>query len=190
MKNLPYNSLDLLIRKFFKFGLEDAKTSVLIQSLSIARKRRFLTKDQLVEVCYWKSPRVVRHIRSNSPAQIRAQTKKAFESRSERFRLECLTSLSGVGVPMASAVLMLTNPKRYPVIDIRVWKLLHEIGAVSTNPRGSNFTFDEWSSFLTVVRQYAKKYKVSARAIERILFGIHRKYQDGNLYESKKSVNK
>jgi hypothetical protein len=34
----------------------------------------------------------------------------------------------GVSVPMASALLTLLDPKRYGVIDIRVWQLLHRMG--------------------------------------------------------------
>lgn len=182
VKKGPYHLLDSYIRKYFKFRSEDDETTNLIKRLSVSRKRGFLTRDELVEVCYWKSPRVLRHIKSNMPNQIKQQTKRVFETRSERIKLECLTSLKGVGVPMASAILMLTNPKRYPVIDIRVWTLLYTIGIVNSNARGSNFSFDEWYQFLMIVRHFGAKYKVGARAIENILFEIHRKYQDGNLY--------
>ena len=39
---------------------------------------------------------------------------------SERKRFEALLDLRGVSVSMASALLVLLNPKRYGVIDIRV----------------------------------------------------------------------
>ena len=85
-------------------------------------------------MCYWKSPRAIHYVRSNSPTSVRAATRKALTTRSERRRLEALVQLQGVSIPMASAILMLLDPKRYGVIDIRVWQLLHEVGAVTTKP--------------------------------------------------------
>ena len=58
---------------------------------------------------------------------------------------------------MASALLMLLNPKRYGVIDIRVWQLLHKIGTVSKNAEGVGFTFKNWYQFLVILRYFAKK---------------------------------
>ena len=83
---------------------------------------------------------------------------------------------------MASSVLMLLHPKRYGVIDIRVWQLLHKVGTVKKNSRGIGFTFQNWYQFLTIVRHFANKFGVSARQVERTLFKVHEKYQDGRLY--------
>lgn len=85
---------------------------------------------------------------------------------------------------MASAILMLTNPNRYGVIDIRVWQLLYKLGSVNKNPQGSGFDFKQWYRYLMIIRYYAKKHKVRARDIERTLFKIHKKYQKGTLYSS------
>jgi hypothetical protein len=91
-------------------------------------------------------------------------------------------SLDGVSLPMASAVLTLLNPRRYGVIDIRVWQLLYGIGAVTKNPSGVGFTFSHWHQFLMIIRQFAEEFHVSARDIERSLFSAHQAYQKGNLY--------
>ena len=123
----------------------------LIRRLRVARKRGYVTPAELEAVCYWKSPRAIQYIRSNSPAQVGATTRSALATRSERRRLEALRQLKGVSVPMASALLMLLNPKRYGVIDIRVWQLLHKIGTVSKKRRGGGVHFSRigtsfWSS--------------------------------------------
>lgn len=44
---------------------------------------------------------------------------------------------------MASSILMLTNPNRYGVIDIRVWQLLFKMGSVTRNPEGIGFDFKQ-----------------------------------------------
>jgi hypothetical protein len=85
---------------------------------------------------------------------------------------------------MASALLMLLDPKRYGVIDIRAWQLLYATGTVRKNARGMGFTVENWLEYLTVLRRLARKFRVSARDIGRALFDIHAKYQEGLLYGS------
>ena len=97
--------------------------------------------------------------------------------------MELLTSLDGVSVPTASAILTLVDPKRYGVLDIRVWQLLFAMDSVSTNPRGMGFTFRNWHDYLRRLRYQAREMGVSARTVERTLFEYHRKVQQGKLYE-------
>jgi len=77
---------------------------------------------------------------------------------------------------------MLLNPRRYGVIDIRVWQALHHLGTVTKAPSGIGFSFKNWYQFLMIVRYFAKKHGVTARDIERTLFIISKRYQDGLLY--------
>ena len=84
---------------------------------------------------------------------------------------------------MASSILMLTNPQRYGVIDIRVWQLLYMMGSVKKNSAGVGFDFKHWYRFLVLIRYYAKKYNVKARDIERTLFYVHTLNQEGLLYK-------
>ena len=91
--------------------------------------------------------------------------------------------LKGVGLPMASAILTLVDPKRYGVIDIRVWKALFSIGSVTTKPRGVGFNFKNWYHYLCKLRYHAKELGVSVRTVERTLFLYHQENQDGLLYD-------
>jgi len=84
---------------------------------------------------------------------------------------------------MASSILMFTDPKRYGVLDIRVWQVLYKLGAVNKKPAGQNFGFNEWYQFLKIIRYFAEKYKVRARDIERTLFDVHAEHQRGRLYK-------
>jgi hypothetical protein len=84
---------------------------------------------------------------------------------------------------MPSAMLTLLNPRRYGVIDIRVWQLLHALGAVTKKPRGMGFNFKNWYQFLRIIRYFAKRHGVNARDIERTLFLAHQRYQKGKLYD-------
>jgi hypothetical protein len=182
LNKLPYKRLQHLIGLHLSTR-ENPATQKVIDELSTIRERGYLTKADLVKVCRWKSPRAIKHIQRNSPEKVKKVTTAAFATRSEQKKMELLTNLYGVSVPMASSILMLTNPLSYGVIDIRTWQLLYEIGSVRTNPNGSGFNFKQWRRYLTILRYYSKKYKVGARDIERTLFRVHVLYQKGKLYK-------
>ncbi len=182
VKVLPFKSLESLIKEYLPAGTEDENTNTLIREFREARRRGYLTKAELEKVCVWKSPRVMKQIRRNSPARVRSITRSAFSCASELETIKTLVALYGVGIPMASAILMFMDPQRYPVIDIRGWQLLHAMNAVKTNRRGMNLTPEQWVEFLEIVRSYARQFNVSARGIQRALFKAHIDFQEGNLY--------
>jgi hypothetical protein len=132
VRELPYRSLRPLLREHLSRA-EDAETAGLIKRLRSAHRRGYLTKAELEAVCRWKSPRAAGRVRLNDHHRIRKATTAALTSKSERVRLEALIALQGVSVPTASAILTLLSPKRYGVIDIRVWQLLHRLGVVDSN---------------------------------------------------------
>jgi hypothetical protein len=177
----PHTRLEHLIAAHLSTG-EDRDTVLLIKELSAARRRGYLTRRELINVCKWKSARAIRHIRRNRPALVKRITAKAFRMRSEEGKLLLLTGMYGVSVPMASAILTLTNPSRYGVLDIRVWQLLNRIGAVTGNANGTGFSFRHWERFLSIIRSFAVLHHVKARDIEHTLFKVHVRYQRGQLY--------
>ena len=79
---------------------------------------------------------------------------------------------------MASALLSLTDPERYGVIDFRVWTVLYEYGAVDRNPSGLNLSANNWLQYLELIRGYAKEFKVTPRDIDRTLF-LHNRTDAG-----------
>ena len=183
LQTIPYEKLEPLIADHL-YTDENENTLELVRKFRIVRKRGYLTKSELEQVCYWKSQRAIWLIRENSPYLIRKRTGDSFATLCERKKIALLTDLKGVSVPMASAILMLYNPKTYGVIDIRVWKLLYMLGAVGTNPRGAGFRFDEWYQYLVIIRYFADKLHVKARDIEKTLFKVHKVYQKGTLYQT------
>ena len=181
LKQIPYTRLEPLLRDCLSKS-EDKETLALVQKLRPARRRRYLTPGELEAVCQWKSARAIRQIKANSPWRVRSATGRALATRSERQRLDTLLTLQGVSVPMASAILTLLYPRRYGVIDIRVWQLLYKLGVVAQKPTGTGLNFNNWYRFLMIVRHFSRKLGVTARDIERTLFVVHREYQQGRLY--------
>jgi hypothetical protein len=154
----------------------------LIGRLSHIKPQARFSKREFLEMCMWKSPRPRRLYESNSSAEIRAVSIKVFAARSEREKAELLTTLKGVALPTASAILTLTDPQDYGVIDIRVWQLLHRCGAVTGRASGVGFSLDNWIEFLDMLRECARKFDASVREVERVLFDYHKEYQSGTLY--------
>lgn len=181
LRRVPYDRIEALLRDHLSIE-EDEPTTRLMRELRPARERGYLTRGELEAVCHWKSPRAIRHIKANTPHEVRAATRAALAARSETRRLRHLMQLRGVSVPMASALLTLLNPRRYGVIDIRVWQLLHSVGTVTNNAAGVGFSVKNWDQFLVVIRFYSRKLRVHARDIERTLFNVHRAYQKDRLY--------
>jgi hypothetical protein len=173
--------LDGLIRRHLE-PVEDENTRRLMVDLSAARIRGHVTPGELERVCYWKSPRAIHHVRANSAAFVRRVTALALRTRDEQARMRTLLALRGVSVPMGSALLTLLFPRRYAVIDIRVWQLLFAEGAVSSNPAGRGLSVEQWCEFLAVTRAVAARLGGTPRTVERTLFEIHRRRQVGTLY--------
>ncbi len=176
--------LERLVREHL--SIEDPATTLLMQELRLAKRRGHLTAAELQKVCRWKSARAIRHIRANTPHRIRTATSAALATRSERRRVEALVELQGVSLPMASALLTLVEPRRYGVIDIRVWQLLNRHGEVRANRAGVGLSVKNWLEFLAVLRRLSAKLDLPARDVERALFDIHKARQAGTLYQTRR----
>ena len=156
----------------------------LMNRLKHIKSKGYFTKPEFLEMCNWKSPRPRRHFESNSPTKVIEVSKEVFATEYEKRRIDLLTSLKGVNIPTASAILTLTDPQAYGVIDIRVWKLLYLYKSVTDNPAGTDFSFRHWFHYLKKLRYWAERLDVSARAVERTLFEYHKEIQEGTLYSN------
>ena len=165
---------------------EDETTRALSRTLRRARRRGYLTRSELIAACRWKSPRSIRHVESNTHHRIRAATTAALAASDEASKVDALVRLRGVSIPTASAILTLLSPRRYGVIDIRVWKLLHSSGAVRGNRDGVGFSTKNWLQFLGIIRRLGRNLGRTARTVERTLFELHRARQRGTLYRTKR----
>src|SRR5262245_31136116 len=165
----PYATLARLLARELHTE-EDPATRDLIRALRHARRRGALGRAEFLAMCRWKSPRAARHYARNSTAAIRRALAAALRARGERRRVEVLMELAGVSVPVASAILTLLDPRRYGVLDIRVWQLLYAMRAVGWRPSGRGFTADDWEPYLAALRREAARLGVSVRAVEYSLF--------------------
>lgn len=162
---------------------EDIKTIELFKELNFINQQDYLTKEQLLKILRWKSPRPLNYYLTNSEEEIKEITKLAFLIENDKLKIHILSALKGVNYPSASAILMFYNPKIYPVLDIRVWRQLYRTGLVDTNPVGQNFTLKECEKFYQVIRELASNLNLTARQVEKRIFDYDKMNQEGNLYK-------
>ncbi len=169
---------------------EDLATTGLFATLAGIKARGFLTKKQLLQILNWKSPRPRRHYELNSEKEIKEITKLAFSTKNDCLKIHILTALSGVNYPSASAILMFYDRKRFPVLDIRVWKQLYNLKELTTNSRGQAFTLKQCEQYFAVIRKNSKKFTLTARQVEKRLFDYDKIYQNEPIYKKyNKKVN-
>lgn len=161
---------------------DDDRTKLMYAQYRHLKKQGYLTKVELMDILRWKSPRPLKHYESNDEKMIREITALAFSAKNDVLKLHILTALNGVNFPAASAILMFYDPKKYPVLDIRVWKQLYAAGLVTSNPRGQNFSLNQCGEFLSVIRKLAQELNLTARQVEKRLFDYDRSIQRGRLY--------
>jgi hypothetical protein len=133
-------------------------------------------------MCRWKSPRPLKYYSLNSDDRIRTVSGEVLATQSEERRTELLTNLKGVSIPVASAILMLTDPTNYGVIDVRAWQLLYLYGSVRTMPASNKFSVANWCTYLAKIRYFARDWDATARQIEHTLYEYHKTIQEGTLY--------
>jgi len=177
-----YNNIQALLKENLKIK-EHVPTQNLMNELKDVIYKGYFTKDEFLRMGMWKSPRPKNRYLSNSENKIIEISKKVFSTKFEKRKIELLTQLKGVSIPVASAILTLTDTKNYGVIDIRVWQVLYLYGSVKVKQTGRNFSFKNWYNYLMKLRYFAKKFGVKARDIERAIFLYHYKIQKGKLYD-------
>lgn len=149
---------------------DDKKTIELFKQFKDLSKQEFLTKEQLIKILRWKSPRPLKYYESNNEESIIEITKLAFSTSNDCLKIHILTALKGVNYPAASAILMFYDPSKYPVIDIRVWQQLYKAKLVYTNSQGKNFSLSEWDTYLIVIRRLAYELNITPRQVEKRLY--------------------
>lgn len=82
-------------------------------------------------------------------------------------RLGILTALSGVGVPVASAVLALVDPNRYCVIDFRGWRAVFD-------EKRQTFSISDYRRYLPKVRELAGELNWSIQETDMAIWELDR----------------
>jgi hypothetical protein len=123
-------------------------------------KRGYYRKAELAMVGDWKSPRIRSLLARNSDEDVRDISRLALGA-PERLQHRILGLLVGVKDPVASALLAVSAPDRYTVIDFRAVEALEElrsIGALKQEvPPHSTGELPDYIQYLDCCRSIARQ---------------------------------
>lgn len=165
-KYLEYNEKDKIFNRY------DPK---LEEASKYLEDKKFLSIDDLFEIARWKSPRKAKSVYNNNQTTVENATKKVFGSNYPEREIKLLDDLKGVGIPTASAILCVYNPKDYGVIDINAWNALSRIDNIFSKKRYSQFSINDYKNYLTKIRFLAKQNKMTCRQIDMALWAFGKK---------------
>jgi hypothetical protein len=121
------------------------------------------TRTNLMVIVDWKSKRRAALLKENTDDEIEEALHLAVHAAEPRTAFGVLTGLSGVGVPMASAILTGIDQTRYAIID---WRALHALG-VRNWPIDVNFYLKR---YYPECSRMAQQTGFSLRTIDRALW--------------------
>lgn len=131
----------------------------------------YLTLDDFDEILHWKLRkqyrRQLKFRERNTDQNVQIITKAAFEIKHHNsdieteLKIKVLTALSGVEIPVASAILALCNPNLYSVIDVRNWRQIY-----SGVTQKTSYSIKEYNDYLKIIRELADKFSLTPQEID------------------------
>jgi hypothetical protein len=118
---------------------------------AVVSARRHLTRGEFLTIATWKSARARSRFEQNDARRVRSITSLAFAPDAVE-RASVLTALSGVGEPIASAILAVWDPHHYTVFDWRATETLQAAGSLRSS--GGRVTL---GLYLAVCRELADR---------------------------------
>jgi len=158
-KDLKKGEIELYLKKY-EAAKYNKKTFYEIHDILL--KNGYLNLNQLYKAALWKTKRVSKIVKCNPEGVVKAITDFALKLPNERFKILVLSTLKGIGIPRASAILAMSNPKRYGVIDVNAWYAL-------TGKKKVGFNDKDWAYYLECIRRLAKKHAKTPREIDMAL---------------------
>jgi thermostable 8-oxoguanine DNA glycosylase len=142
--------------------------------------KAYLTKDELYQLAHLNSTRSSYHVKRNPEGRVEKVTRAAYSLDDDFCRLALFTSLKGVGIPTASAILCSLDAEKHCVIDTRVWATLYNIGYFEKEKE--SFKADDYLKIIKIVRKMAEQTNFSTAEIGYALFAYDAVNREGNLH--------
>ena len=128
------------------------------------RERGYYDRNDFMAVGRWKAARTTPLLESNTEQMLKDVTSTAFGA-PEPIRHRVMTLLTGVQVPIASALLTAWRPDLYTVIDVRAVKSLVAEGALEESKN-----LPPYMTYLNICRELAADCQCDLRTLDRALW--------------------
>ena len=152
----------------YAYAAEDGRLREELRPLVLARG--YLTRDEFLRICAWKSQRTRSRCATNDEFTVRTISRAALATGDEALKMDLLRTLAGVEWPTASTLLHFSDRRPYPILDYRaLWSLgLREPPA---------YTSEFWLEYLGFTRRLARRRKVDIRTLDRALWQYSKERQ-------------
>ncbi len=124
------------------------------------RKEKYLDAKEFEQIICWKLDTQAHRSKqlrlANIDGLVVPITKAYFNLKSENFeyeteiKIKLLTSLKGVGTPLASAVMAITEPQKYCIVDSVLWEFIF-------HQEKSSFTTNDYLKFHKVISELSQR---------------------------------
>lgn len=136
------------------------------------KENKTLSDEEFFKIIIWKSNRTKGKILAGikkSKKNIKELMKNVHNAKTLAEKVETLTKIKGIGLPIASAVLSVCYPKEFTILDYRVWGILFEDKKVKSK-RVPN-TISGYLDYVNICKNYAKELKLSLRDFDKAMWG-------------------
>jgi thermostable 8-oxoguanine DNA glycosylase len=153
---------------------DKGKTKELISQFDKLKKERnpfYITLEEFEKILVWKLRsqygRQREKRKENTNDNIIAITKAAFSIKHNdedieiALKLKILCTITGVEVPVASAILTLCYPAQFSVTDIRNWRQVYQ----PTTPK-TYYSTKEYIEYLKIIRAWALEFSFTPQEID------------------------
>lgn len=166
---LRFNERELID---FANRYEYQSDEILSEISKSAKINKYLTREEFIKICEWKTPRSKPKVASNQEEYIKEITNISLTTNCDQLRIEILTLLNGVGWPTASTILHFCHTEEFPIIDFRA---LYSLGYDSI-PKQYNYPF--WEKYTDYCRNLSKRLNLDLRTIDRGLWQYSKENQN------------
>lgn len=135
-----------------------------------ARHRGYLTRDEFLTLCLWKTPRSKSRCAANDASFVQEATRTALSTPHEELKIGVLLLLKGVSWPTASVILHFCDRGEYPILDYRV------LWSVGMRPP-PQYTFPFWWAYTCFTRELRARTGMSLRMLDRALWQYSKERQ-------------
>jgi hypothetical protein len=125
----------------------------------------------------WKSNRSISKVKNGLSAAGLTPTilmAKVSACASDQDRMMELDNVTGIGVPVASAILTVCYPNRFTILDYRAWEALLRFKMVTSQKMPNNIA-DYFSLYLPACRAMAIKQNMTLRELDKAMWGLSKR---------------
>lgn len=129
------------------------------------RRAPHITRSEPLDIAKWKWPggAVAIHCVENTDDEVETISAVSFNQENEWLRIAGLTTLKGVGWPMASVILHFAHPQeKYPILDVRA---LTALGLSD-----QKYTGRFWVEYTNYCRNICEEFHVTIRELDQALW--------------------